>query len=176
MRHVMLIVLIALGMALQGCGAANPVTLARLALLSPLEADPDDMAVRLTLPQGLALVPGSARLVLTGQNGAGETARGAFVLDLNAGLYAIATDDRPRLRALQAQLRDWKASDPDGTRGSLSLTLTPCAIGAGPAPDARVDVAIRLEADGPLLPLIRQGPISAVAKDAEIAALPACDT
>ena len=47
-----------------GCSALVPSGVARLSAISPLEADPDAIAVALVLPEGVDLVPGSARLAI----------------------------------------------------------------------------------------------------------------
>ena len=112
---------------------------------------------------------------------AARLGRAASWLQCPAAREALYAAGFPRPRAMpgrlmwsEAEVAAWEAADPDGTSGSLSVTLDPCRIGAGPAPDARVSVAIRLEPGGPFLPLVRNGPISQVAGSDDIGALPQC--
>ena len=161
---------------LSGCGGLVPTTLVRLGAVSPLEADPAGFAVTLDLPEGLGLQPGIGRLALTAERrDPPDRLAGACGLSSGPdGGIGVDPDEIDALRALQAEVAAWEAADPDGTSGSLSVTLDPCRIGAGPAPDARVSVAIRLEPGGPFLPLVRNDPISQVAGSDDIGALPQC--
>jgi hypothetical protein len=94
---------------------------------------------------------------------------GIFVLERR-----VAPDDLGDLRAIQTIAQQWNAENDDATTGSFGLNLAPCKIGDGPAPDARVSVAIRMTKGGAFLPLIRSGPISAVAKPEQIRDMGVC--
>ena len=162
---------------LAACASLNPVTLARLALLDPLTADPAGFEVALDLPSGLGLHPDGAHLVFRAQR-AGVVSEARYPLELRPGqppLWRIAPESLPALRQQQAIIAAWEAADPDGTSGSLSIDLAPCRTGAGPAPDATVDVSLRIEPGGALLPLVRGGAIAEVADADTVAQLPACD-
>ncbi len=172
---------IAAGALLAGCATVNPITLARLATVSPLRADPADFTVFLRLPAGLDVAPGQARLVLLAERrDTGDTLEGRYVLerqDLPDGQQAwrVARPDLARLRADQARARAWKEAVPDESGGSLSLTVGGCRTDAGPiAPDATVDVGLTLERDGPRLPLISGAPVTRILDGAEMGELQPC--
>ena len=160
-------------LALTACGAVDPLTAARLAALSPLNADPAAVAVRLDLPPGIALPPGGARLTLAAESPDGRTVSQTVRLAADGPVLAIAAADRPALAAAQAEIRALKAEDP-ATRGSLSLALSPCRMGAGPAPDARAGAAVRLAANEAFLPLVTDAPLSDVLDPAATGELPPC--
>ncbi|MFK7834989.1 MAG: hypothetical protein AB8B60_02105 [Sulfitobacter sp.] len=151
---------------LSACTSIVPATVARLNALSPLEADPAGFAVAMTLPEGVDIAPRSARLMFTvARTDTGEMRDGVFVLErtnADQAIYRIAPQDLPALRELQGIARDWRAEDENATNGSISVTLAPCRIGAGPTEDARASVAIRTDEDGPFLPLVRNGPLTAL--------------
>ncbi|MEL6572752.1 MAG: hypothetical protein AAFQ64_13895 [Pseudomonadota bacterium] len=155
------------------CTALVPSTLGQLMTLTPLTADPEAIALQLTLPDGAGIMPGSAAMVLEAtQNG--ETTSDTFVLEQSGDIFSVAASDLSRLRARQAMLRAAEEADPDGVSGALSLTAGPCQTGDNLSVDARISVGMRLAVDGPFLPLVRNGPLSAVFDEAEIAAWPPC--
>lgn len=157
------------------CSSVVPTTVMRLGGLSPTTADPAGFAVDLSLPDGVGVQPGAARLIFeVKRTDSGEASTGTYVLTAQDGVYRIAEDDLRALRAQQSTARAWEASQPDATEGALSLNLTPCLIGAGPAPGAKVSVAIQIAQDAPFLPLLRDAPLSAVASEAEILQMPGC--
>ena len=163
---------------LSACTSIVPSTIMQLNGLSPTTADPAGFEIAVDLPDGLDIRPGTARLtfaVARSDTGAAQT--GTFVLERREGSvtsFRVAPDDLSALRALQATARAWKAENPNATSGSLGLNVSPCKRGAGPANDARVSVAIRMEQDGAFLPLVRNGPISAVAEPDQIRDMGAC--
>jgi hypothetical protein len=163
---------------LSACTRIVPGTALQLNALSPLEADPAGFAVAMALPVGLGIELQSARLMfMVARTDTGETRGGAFVLErvsADQTIYQIAPRDLNALRALQDVARQWKTEGDDVTSGSLSVTMSPCRVGAGPADDARASVDIRIDADGPFLPLIRKGPISALAEPEQIRNMGTC--
>ena len=165
---------------LSACSGLVGSTAAILGTVDPLTADPAAVAVRVDLPEGIALLEDGARLALAARrDDTGQAFSEVFVLRQDGdGTRTLAVDgtDYARLRQAQATARAWKAEDDDATRGSLSLTLDPCRTVASPAPDARFSAAIRLDRDGPFLPLLRNARLGDVAAVAEIAQLPACET
>jgi hypothetical protein len=168
---------------LSACASVVPGTAARLAALDPLTADPAAIELLVILPDGLAVTPGSARLEFGAKRGA-ETRTGSFLLedrpvdlgdDAQAGTargFALTQADAERMRALQADIAAWKREG--GTTGSLGLGLGGCAVGSGPAPDARGSVLIRLVEDGPFLPLIREGKLADLLGPDVLAAIEPC--
>ena len=155
------------------CTSFVPSTLGRVAGLSPLTADPAAIALRVALPDGVGIAPGSARMILSSTDGA-ITTTDVFVLEQMGDVYAIAAADIGPLQSRQAELSAIENSRGDEVSGSLGLSLTPCRIGNGPAPDANASVDLRLTSDGPFLPLIRNGPISAITEDADTSLWPDC--
>ncbi len=159
--------LLFLPVLLAACATLVPGTVARLAAMDPLTADPAAIEVVLVLPPGLRVSPGSARLMLAARQGA-RTVEGAFVLAETTGapegiaappggrasLFRLAPADLGRMREVQETIALWKAGAAEATAGSLGVGLGGCAVGAGPAPDARASVLIRTEA-GPFHPLVR---------------------
>ena len=172
MRPLILLTLLA------GCSSLVPSTVAQLAGLSPLTADPAGFEVALDLPPGIDVVPDSALLVLAAsQSETGAAFEAPFVLQRRDGpvqLWRVNPDDLDELRTLQARAAEWEAEDPDASSGSLSVGLEPCRIGDGPAPDAAVSISLRVQPGGPLLPLVRNAPISDFADDATINELDPC--
>ncbi|MDX8352836.1 hypothetical protein [Cognatiyoonia sp. IB215182] len=161
---------------LAGCTSIVPTTAMRLNNLSPTTADPADMAVALTLPEGIDVQPGSAMLTFAViRSDLDQTAKGTFRLVREGDVYAIAPSDHATLRALQATAWQWEAENASATQGSLAITLAPCLRGAGPSDDARVNVAIRLAQDGAFLPLVRNAPLSAVTSAEQLGDVPQCD-
>ena len=169
------------GLALLGaCSGLVGSTAAILGTVDPLSADPADVAVRIDLPDGIGLRDGGARLALDARRSdTGRAFSEVFVLRQDGGAartLSVASDDFARLRQAQATALAWKAEAEEATRGSLALTLDPCRTVALPAPDARFSAAVRLDRDGPFLPLLRGARLGDVAEVAEIAQLPACET
>jgi hypothetical protein len=95
-------------------------------------------------------------------------------LERDDTVFRVAPDDLAALRELQKTAQRWKEEAGGATEGSLSVNLAPCLMGDGPAPDARVSVGLRLEKVGMFLPLVRNGPLSAVASPAQISEMGAC--
>lgn len=169
---------------LAACTALVPSTAARLAATDPLTADPAALELVVILPPGLAVSPGSAKLDLSADRGA-EHKSGSFQLadrpvpadiklpdGATARGFAIAEPDVDRMRALQAEIAEWKR---DGAaKGSLGLGIGGCATGEGPAPDATGSVLIRVREDGPFLPLIENGKLADLLGPKVLAAIKPC--
>lgn len=169
---------------LSACGAVVPSTAARLAALDPLRADPGAIELVVILPQGLAITPGSAVLEFGAVRGS-ESRSGRYVLadvaapndivvpqGAAARGFALTEADADRMRALQAEIAVWKREG--AAKGSLSLGIGGCAVGAGPATDAVGSVLIRTTEDGPFLPLIRQGRLADLLGPDRLAAIEPC--
>lgn len=165
---------------LAGCGSVVPTTLARLSALSPLEADPADIAVSLQLPAGLGVKPGSAKIsVQAERSDTNESFSEGFVLARSTGsdgstVYQVAASDHARFKALQDKAQSWEAENSKATSGSLSVGLEGCTIGPGPSDDATLSVSIRTEADGTFLPLIRDAALDKVLDKTEAAQMGPC--
>ncbi len=170
-------------LALSACASVVPATAARLAAQNPLTVDPVGIEVALVLPQGLAVQPGTAVLVLSGQRGTQITA-GTFALEPRAtpqipapegasiAGFGVAQGDLTRMRALQAEIAGWKAEGP--ASGSLSVGIGGCTVGDGPAPDATGAVHIRLTGDARFQPLLRETPLATLLGAEVLAAIGPC--
>ncbi len=162
-------------LALSACTSLAPTTVMRLGNLSPLTADPADFAVDLTLPSGIDVSPGKAILIFSVRRTDIERSEeGFFTLQRTGSVFAIDPADYADLRALQALALDWQDENPDASSGALSVALSPCRIDEGPADDAKVSVAIQVAQGGAFLPLVRNGPLSAVTSDEQLQNMPDC--
>lgn len=171
-------------LVLAACSALVPSTAARLAALDPLTADPAAIELVLILPPGLAISPGTAELKLGASRGAeqlGETFRledrpVVSGIDLPEGAtarhFALAEPDIARMRRVQTEIAEWKREG--DAKGSLGLGIGGCGIGAGPSPDARGSVLIRMAKDAPFLPLIADGRLSDLLGAKTLAAIKPC--
>ena len=173
MRHATLLALL-----LSGCTSIVPTTVMRLNALDPLTVDPADLAVAITMPDGLDVIPGSATVTFAvSRSDTGETHDGVLVLKRQNDeqtVFSVAPGDYATMRAFQETARQWEDENDGATEGSIGVGLLPCKRGNGPGDDARVSVAIRMAQDGAFLPLVRNGPISAVAEPEEIRDMDVC--
>ncbi|WP_298360822.1 hypothetical protein [uncultured Litoreibacter sp.] len=164
-----------------GCSNIVPSAIARLYSVSPMEADPSDIAVALDLPDGIGVRQGTAKLLLTAtRSDTNETSAATYILAASPGrdgstVYAIADRDFGRLRAQQSLIRGWKDAAGDATNGSLSAGLEGCIIGAGPADDAAMSINMRTAKEDAFFPLIRRAPITDVMELADMEDLKPCD-
>jgi hypothetical protein len=167
-------------LVLSACAAIVPSTAARLATMDPLTADPAAIELVVTLPPGLAVTPGSARLEFGAERG-GESRKGSFILEerevaltdgTTARGFALTEADAAKMRLLQTEIAAWKREGP--AKGSLGLGLGGCAVGSGPAPDAVGSVLIRMAEGGPFLPLIREGKLADLLGAEVMAAIEPC--
>lgn len=160
---------------LSACTSIVPMTAMQLSGLSPTTADAADFAVDLTLPAGVDVMPGSARMVFSvRRTDTNESAGRAFVLLRDGTVFRMDPADHDAFRAVQEVAQRWNEEARDDTEGSLSINLAPCRIGVGPAEDATVSVAIQIEQGGGFLPLVRNGPLSAVTSDEQLRDMPDC--
>lgn len=164
---------------LMGCSNLVPSSLLTLRGLSPLEADPAGFVIKLDLPDGVEVAPGSAQLALLAERSdTGQALADTFVLAETQieeeKLYRVADQDLAELRDLQARINAWETENADATTGSLSVSLTGCAVMAGPADDATVSVALRLEENQPFLPLLDKAPLKAILAKADAEDLQPC--
>ena len=172
--------LLPLGVAaiLSGCAGVDPAGLRAAAALSPLDADPAALSLRVEATPGYGLHPESARLRLAVSAPAGPGVDVVVTLHQRAAgsggiRLGVAPRDLPRLAAAQARGRALKALHGRAAVGTLSLSAAPCrtaqATGAGFA-----TVWLRTAPDAPGVPLLRDVPIAALAPGGTVAALPAC--
>ncbi|WP_299366835.1 hypothetical protein [uncultured Tateyamaria sp.] len=152
-------IVLASAICLAGCSTLVPATLMQLNGVDPLFADPAAIALRIDLPAGLSLPPDAGTLDLAATLRDGTTRAGQFPIERVGDILQVTPGAHDDLRALQAEIRTWKDADPDGTSGSLSVDLAPCLTAPALPDNARISVAIRLDADGPFLPLVRDASV-----------------
>jgi hypothetical protein len=175
---------------LSACTALVPSTVAQLAATDPAQMDPGVIAVAVVMPAGLRPQPLSTVLVLEAvRSDTGETAIYKAALDERpvtidgvallpgeaAYLYQIAERDLAPMRAVQATVLAWDKAAPDATQGRLSVGLGACTVGAGPVPEAEGAVFIRLDEDGPMLPLIPRSSIAGLIGAEALASIRPCN-
>ncbi len=171
-------------LSLSACAAIAPSTVERLASLDPLTADPAGIELVVILPEGLAIQPGSAKLEF-GAERADEARKGSFALEdrpvpegiaiparSTARRYGLTAADAQRMRDLQAEISTWKREGK--AVGRLGLGISGCALGDGPAPDARGSVLIRLAPAEAFLPLISDGRLADLLGPNALAAIEPC--
>jgi len=155
MKDILLTASICLG----ACSTIVPGTVLQLQRLDPLTADPADIALQVDLPDSVGLLPEAGTLDLRATLRDGSVVGDSFPIEMRGDILRVAPSSHADLRAVQADISTWKAADPDGTSGSLSVDLSPCLKTPDLPEDARVSVAIRVSQDGPFLPLVRQAPL-----------------
>ncbi|MFQ6552335.1 hypothetical protein AAD018_008320 [Aestuariibius insulae] len=175
----MRIPLFAIALALSACTSVVRSTVAELETRSPVDTDPAAMTIVADLPPGLGIAEGSPTLRLSAlRSDTGAQTEGVFVLARGgapgAETFRVAPADLDRFRRLQAQIKDWKAEAASETKGQLNMGVKGCRIGAGPVPSASLSIAMQLEEDGPVLPLIRPTPIKRVLRITGVEELPDC--
>lgn len=175
MRHLILAIAF-----LSGCSSVVPSGIARLAAVSPLEADPADIAVSLDLPDGIAITDGSAQLTLMAKRqDTDQTSDEVYVLAKGVGsdgseIFSISSDDIARFRTQQSEIRDWETTHPDDTNGSMGVTLEGCLTGNGPDDAATVSINIRTSAAGRFFPLVKNAPVAEVLQTGAFEPLQPC--
>ncbi|MEC3861783.1 hypothetical protein VK792_10845 [Mesobacterium sp. TK19101] len=123
---------------LAGCGYFDSDTIERLTNVSPLEADPGQYEVVVTLPEGLDIPRGGAVLNVTAQRpDTHASSSGRYVLQRRettegALLFRVAPGDLPQLKAQQALIRDWEAETGGATTGTFGVDVDACRKGDGP--------------------------------------------
>ncbi|MBL4930118.1 hypothetical protein [Fuscibacter oryzae] len=174
-------------LVLAGCSYVPASTVARLAAIDPLTADPAQIELAVVMPPGMNPLPGTAKMTLHTE-AAGQTRDAEFALEergqpqngpqgvpmpagAHAKAYGLSVADVARMRALQAEI----AAGPGGDgRAALGVALGGCKQGAGPAPDAEGAVYVRLAADGSFLPLLGPAPLTAMLGRQAVAGLAPC--
>ena len=89
-----------------------------------------------------------------------------------ADRYGLTAADAQRMRDLQAEISTWKREGK--AVGRLGLGISGCALGDGPAPDARGSVLIRLAPAEAFLPLISDGRLADLLGPNALAAIEPC--
>ncbi|MCQ2005487.1 hypothetical protein [Rhizobium sp. NRK18] len=180
---------------LAACVSTDPVTTARIATLSPIEADPASFRVLLNVPEPLEIARGGANLTLTwnssrtptkAQKAArltiaeAATATGGLSQTPGPGeklvLMTVASDDVPALRGMQQEIRNAKARGDEG-HGSLSVSLSGgCWRGALSSAALPLSLRIWLQTapNQSFLPVVRQADLRSLLGDDGMQALGQC--
>ena len=162
--------------ALTACGSVNPITMARVAALSPLEADPAVMGVEIDLPEGLVLPKNGAKIrFFSERSDTGQSVSEDFVLHSSGGtMFEFARSDLDRLRNTQTLVKAWEDAAPRENSGGITVLVSPCIVGDGPSADARGSLRVRLDKSGRFYPLIVNGRLSEVVGAEDLSVLPQC--
>jgi len=171
---------LALIVALAGCQFV-PDSAPELRDVNPLDVAPDQMAAGIALPPGLALAPrGASIVVLAERADTGDTLDQRFVLlDGDEGRLqrlSIAAEDHARYEEMQATIREWKQEAPDATQGSMTVTVTLCALENSRQRGATVSVWLEAGPDIPFQPVLEDVPVSRLRAIGAVLAVsdPAC--
>ncbi len=168
-------------LAAAGCTSVVPSTLMRLNALDPFTADPNDMAVAVNLPSGLQMQPGTTEMVFKAVHSpSGETIERTYLLEEfrtedGTVIYTLSDADVANLNEMKTALLPWKETSDGNSSLSMFVSTDACqvpdiAIGEDP----RVNIALRLEKDGPLRPFVRDAPLLEFFEVEALAELPQC--
>lgn len=146
-------ILAALLAGFASCSSLNPLTLARMARMDPLTVPPGDVAVRLSLPEGLEVPASGAVMTMTlTRKSSGTVLSQSFALIRTGNVWKLAPADASRLSAMQAEARSWRDDDREGR---FEMRIAGCRIGDGPAPGAAINADISFDAGQTFAPLMR---------------------
>ncbi|SMX40092.1 hypothetical protein [Octadecabacter ascidiaceicola] len=180
-RTVALLFSATAALALSACSNLVPSTLARLSVLDPLTADPAGFAIGVETTQGVDLRENTVLLVFTATKGSsGQIRREAFTLAENRTdnmrtVYTISPEGVIEMRALQRELSTWDDGSDVSNSLALEVTADGCRVeSTTPPDDPRVSIFMQLAADSPMLPLLRNAPLSEMFDVKDLAELPQC--
>ena len=164
--------------ALMGCGSVVMETVAQLERLSPLDADPGQIAVAIDLPDGFAIYSDSAimRMSVTRKD-LGESRAEEFVLQQSGAewtVFRVAQVDLARLAEIQNLAKNWETEYPKATKGSFSVGALPCVKNSDADRSETFSISIQLAADAPFKPLVRNAKVSSILSRSELSELPIC--
>lgn len=153
-------------------------TVAELERLSPLEADPGQIAVAIDLPDGFAIHPDSAIMSMSvAQKNLGQSRAEEFVLEQTGAVWTVfrvAQADFERLAEIQDLARSWETEDPKATKGSFSVGALPCVKNSDADRSETFSISIQLATDAPFKPLVRNAKVSSILNRFELKELPVC--
>lgn len=130
---------------LTACGSINPLTAAKLNQLDPLTSDPADLAAQVTLPPDIAIPAGGMEMYF-GATRDGREKSATLELDQQGDIWRLSPENVRRLESLQHEIAIWEAEDPDGTEGTLSISIAGCSLTS--TPDPQGEIAVHLSFDG----------------------------
>lgn len=168
--------LLAAAALLSACSAVDPAALSALSGFDPLTSDVADLSVTVERDATLALRPG-ASLRLSAAAPGGTSLDETFVLErrqarrpapgggtLLRDTFRLAGSDAARFEALQQRITALKAAQGDGVEGSFSVSASACATGPLPEGPLPVSTYLQTAPDGPLVPVVRDVDLRALAR------------
>lgn len=179
---------------LSACSTVPPSSYARMAAISPLEANPSEIRVAVIAPDQLVIKPGGAIMSVVWQPSSGEARKADFSLEVLSGnatapqllsrlkdgqrLYVLrlTSADTLALLSLQREISAEKAKGIEGT-GQISAGFRDaCWDGVFPGGEVALplEAHIRTDAGAEWTPLMRDIDLKDILKAAKIASLPAC--
>lgn len=111
----------------------------------PVNADPKFLAALIQLPNGVALKPDGALMLMSAtRSDTGGTVSETYALVKGSrdNEFVLSSADQRRFKEQQRVIREWKATL-EGVEGSFSLSLNPCLTDPNVRTSARVSIAIR---------------------------------
>ena len=181
-------------LSISACSTVPPSSYAKLASLSPLEANPAEIRMAVIAPEQLVIRPGGAVLSIAWRPKTGEPRKKEFSLEVLSGnatapqliprlnpgqhLYVLKlTDaDASALLALQGEVRAAKTSGNEG-QGDIGAGLRDaCWTGRFPTTNEAMplEAHLRTEAGGGWTTLISGIDLKDILKSAGIGQLPSC--
>ena len=156
--------IVLLAFTLAACGHVPLSSIPKLKGLDFMTMDVEDLRVAVEMPEGLRVRPGSAIINIGVNESAGEpalqerivlqqvplaqNARQSAGLSSNAQIFRVAKADIPRLETMRETVRARRKVDPDGTKGSLTVTSGACRVAALPKGPLPVTTKLKTEPDG----------------------------
>ena len=178
---------------LAGCASLNPVTLAKLARLDMLEADPGAIVVAAVAPTSIRLSTGDVKLTLKLDSDDPDWVINEVVLlevaaltgadqvshDLqtqNVTMARVPQDDLERLANAQKKARAFKTAGRKDGKGSLSVGVSGgCIQGALPDGPLEVSIYLKTERGGEFLPVINALDLRKIDNGALVAKILPCE-
>ena len=174
---------------LAGCSVVTPAGLSEAMRLDPLQTDPGDISVAVSVPDAVQLHDGDATLYLgfqpddaslaplettvpLGINRTGDLPRAPLA---GEGIYVfdIAPEDAETVSSIQKQIRDAKTAGTEGL-GTLSVNVNGGCLTAEPDNGFFVSTWLRAAPSGEFVPLTRETDLLAATGDDPSEIWPAC--
>ncbi|MDO7557360.1 MAG: hypothetical protein MUR46_06050 [Loktanella sp.] len=131
---------------LGACGSVVMSTAVVLGMSASLQDDPAGYEVAVTIPEGVDVQTGGATLGVSNANTIHSVdEQYTYVLERREApdgqtLFRVNPTDLDGLRDLQARVTAWEAEDSRANSGAISVWVSFCTVGDGPANDDVFDV------------------------------------
>ncbi len=131
---------------------------------TPLDADPEGLRAVVEFPDGLRpAMRGSQVVYIAIRSDLGDRIEARFPLapvpSPKGQGYRLDSADLDDVRRVQTRLAQWERDAPNQTQGSIDVTIAACAVGNGPAQDARISVWFSPGEGTPLVQVARDQPL-----------------